>query len=269
MGALHDGHRSLIRRAVSECDRTVVSIFVNPAQFGPSDDYARYPRPRQADLEMLRDEGVDAAFLPDVADLYPEGFATGVSVRGALSDRLEGAHRPGHFDGVALVVAKLLVAARPQRAYFGRKDAQQCAVVTRLAADLDTGAEIVTCPTVRDADGLALSSRNAYLSPEERRIARAIPEGLARAARSFEEGRTRAADLRADVLKTLQEAGIAPDYVAVVDSESFTDVADAGPGNEMLVAAKIGSTRLIDQMRLGIDVAPVVVGAAGAPCTGS
>jgi pantoate--beta-alanine ligase len=269
MGALHHGHRSLIRRAVAECDRVVVSIFVNPAQFGAGDDFERYPRPRDTDLALLEEERVDAVFMPSTDEIYPPGFATRVKVSGPVAERLEAAQRPGHFEGVALVVTKLLIAARPDRAYFGRKDAQQCTVVSRLAEDLDTGVEIVVCPTVRDPDGLAASSRNAYLSADERERALAIPNGLIRAARLFEAGERDPTVLRKAVCAELDGAGMSVDYVEIVDPRDFSEVDHTAVGNEILVAAKIGSTRLIDQMRLGIDVAPVVVGAAGAPCNGS
>lgn len=269
MGALHEGHRSLIRRAVGECDRTIVSVFVNPAQFGRGDDFERYPRSLADDLAAVGEEGADAVFVPEAAAVYPSGFATRVLIDGQMAERLEGANRPGHFDGVALVVSKLFIAARPDRAYFGRKDAQQCAVVTRVAADLDTGVQVVVCPTVRDHDGLAMSSRNAFLSLDERARALAIPTGMMRAARCFAGGERSASVLRDAVLAELQLAGIDPDYVAVVDSVDFIKVERVAVGSEILVAAKIGTTRLIDQMLLGIDVAPVVVGAAGAPCSGS
>ena len=268
MGALHAGHLSLVERALDQCDRVVVSIFVNPAQFGPSEDFDRYPRPRERDLALLASAGAHAVFLPAPDDLFPPGFATAVRVGDALSDRLEGASRPGHFDGVALVVAKLLVAARPDRAYFGQKDAQQCAVVRRLAADLDTGVEIVVCPTVRDRDGLALASRNAYLSEAERAQARAIPAGLAAAARCFESGERHAAVLKAAVRGVLEDAGAAIDYIAVVDPEYFKEVETPGPGCQILVAARIGNTRLIDVLQLGVDVAPVLFGASGKACSG-
>ena len=165
MGALHAGHRSLIDRAVAENDRVVVTIFVNPAQFGPNEDFARYPRTMDADLAMLADAGVHAAFVPSVETMYPPGLVTRIDITGSLGERLEGASRPGHFNGVALVVTKLLVAGLPHRAYFGQKDAQQCAVVSHLVRDLDVGVEIVVCPTVRDTDGLAISSRNRLPQP--------------------------------------------------------------------------------------------------------
>src|ERR1035437_3461551 len=188
MGALHAGHRQLIQRSRVECDRTAVSIFVNPTQFGPAEDFDRYPRPLDTDLAVCAELGVDLAYVPSAAAMYPEGFSTRVNPRGALAETLEGARRSGDFDGVATVVTKLLVTARPDRAYFGHKDAQQCAVVRRLAADLDTGTEIVVCPTVRDADGLALSSRNARLDPAERLQALAIPAPPAPAVAPFRPG---------------------------------------------------------------------------------
>jgi len=269
MGSLHEGHLSLVRRAAAECDRSVVSIFVNPAQFGAGEDFERYPRRVEADIALVASLGTDAVYIPTVRDVYPSGFATRVSVEGPLTTRLEGGHRPGHFDGVAVVVSKLFVAAQPDRAYFGRKDAQQCEVVRRVAADLDTGVEVVECPTVRDHDGLALSSRNDYLDREQRARARAIPAGLERVARMFAGGERRATPLRDALIAELLTAAIEPDYVAVVDPVDFSDVDEVDVGSEILVAAKIGTTRLIDQMRLGIDAAPVVVGAPGAPCSGS
>ena len=250
MGALHAGHLSLVERALEECDRVVVSIFVNPTQFAPGEDLDRYPRTLEQDLALLATAGAHAAFLPAAGDMFPPEFATAVRVGDGLSDRLEGASRPGHFNGVALVVAKLLVAARPDRAYFGQKDAQQCVLVRRLAADLDTGVEIVVCPTVRDSDGLALSSRNAYLTAEERVRARAIPAGLAAAAACFESGERDAAVLTATVRDVLEAAGAAIDYVAVVDPEHFKEVETPGPGCEILVAARMGNTRLIDVLQL-------------------
>jgi pantoate--beta-alanine ligase len=261
MGALHRGHRSLVTRARDECDRVVVSIFVNPTQFGGGEDLGRYPRPLDQDLAMLEAEGVDAAFVPAVEAMYPEGARTTVHVGGPLTGTLEGAHRPGHFDGVATVVAKLLAAARPDRAYFGQKDAQQLAVVERLAADLDTGVQIVACPLVRDADGLALSSRNAYLGPEDRAEALAIPRGLAAAARLWEAGERRAGRLVEAVRGELERSpAIAPDYVAVVDPATFVEVAEAVRGCRIVVAGRMAPARLIDTFRLGYDEVPAVAG---------
>jgi len=260
MGALHDGHLSLVRRARAECDRVVVSIFVNPTQFGPGEDLDRYPRSPEADAAALAGLGVHAIYAPDAEAMYRLGHATTVHVDGPAGERLEAAFRPGHLDGVALVVSKLFVAARPERAYFGAKDAQQCAIVTRIAADLDTGVQVMVCPTVRDSDGLALSSRNAYLSEAERVRARGIPAGLARAGALFRRGERDAAALITGVRTQLDAAGLAIDYVAIVEPERFSDVQIAAPACEIVVAARIGSTRLIDSLRLGIDEAPEVPG---------
>ena len=261
MGALHRGHLSLVLRGLAECDRVVVSIFVNPAQFGPEEDFLRYPRELEADLDHLRAAGVHAVYIPTVETMYPAGGSTKIHVGGPAGERLEAEHRPGHFDGVALVVAKLLVAARPDRAYFGQKDAQQCAVVRRLAKDLDTGVQIVVCPTVRDDDGLALSSRNAYLSPADRQRALAIPHGLALAAGLFKAGERGTEPLIAAVERELQRVGATIDYIAVVDPEPFMEAEKAAPGCQIVVAARIGTTRLIDVLRLGIDEMPRVWGA--------
>jgi pantoate--beta-alanine ligase len=257
MGALHGGHRGLIDRAVSENDRVVVTIFVNPAQFGPTEDFARYPRSLDADLAVVKAAGVHAAFVPTVQAMYPPGQVTKVHVDGPLGSRLEGASRPGHFDGVALIVSKLLVAGLPDRAYFGQKDAQQCAVVRHLARDLDTDVDIVVCPTVRDPDGLAISSRNVYLSQEDRARARAIPTSLGDALGRFARGEHDAATLKSAVRVSLDAAGLDVDYVAVVEPDDFTEVETAVPTNQIVLAARIGSTRLIDVVRLGVDTAPV------------
>jgi pantoate--beta-alanine ligase len=257
MGALHAGHRSLVRRARAECHRVAVSIFVNPRQFSSEDDLARYPRTLDDDLAVLAEEGADAAFLPDAGSMYGRGFATSVGVGGALTSTLEGACRPGHFAGVALVVAKLLIAARADRAYFGAKDAQQCAVVRRLAQDLDTGTEIVVCPTVRDPDGLALSSRNLHLSTGERARALALPEGLAAAARLHAAGERDAAALTGAAEAVLALApGVEVEYVAVVDPDSFERLAEVTGQARILVAARIGTTRLIDTLCLADEDPP-------------
>jgi len=256
MGALHRGHLSLVARAMGECDRVAVSIFVNPRQFAPGEDFERYPRSPESDLEALAGAGVHAVYMPAVEAMYPAGLSTAVHVTGPVGEGFEADLRPGHFHGVALVVTKLLVAARPDRAYFGQKDAQQCAVVERLARDLDTGVQIVVCPTVRDGDGLALSSRNQYLSAEDRRRALAIPAGLAAAATRFEAGERGSAALIEAVTEKLRAADATIDYVAIVDPGTFMEVETASPGCQILVAARIGTTRLIDNLRLGSDAAP-------------
>ena len=259
MGALHAGHISLVRRAREDCDRVVVSIFVNPAQFGPGEDLERYPRPRGRDLEVCAAEGVDAIYAPGDDAMYPPGFATGVAVEGPLATTLEGAARPGHLAGVALAVTKLLSASRADRAYFGQKDAQQCAVVRRLTADLDLGTEIVVCPTVRDADGLALSSRNAYLGEAERAAALAIPRGLAAAADLARAGTRDADRLVAAVRAELSASpALTVDYVAIVAGDTFDPVERVDEGARIQVAARIGRTRLIDTLSPLVDVPPSV-----------
>jgi pantoate--beta-alanine ligase len=257
MGALHAGHRSLIKRARADCDRVVVSIFINPTQFGPGEDLDRYPRSPDRDLAVLAEERVDAVFVPSVEAMYGHVMATTVHVDDSITAVLEGARRPGHFDAVATVVAKLLIACRPHRAYFGQKDAQQCAVVRRLARDLDTGVEIVICPVVRDDDGLALSSRNLYLDADDRRRALAIPAGLSAAAAAFAAGERDAATICDLVRRPMEDAGFAVEYVAAIEPVSFATVDVAGPGCEILVAGRMGGTRLIDVIRLGIDQAPL------------
>jgi pantoate--beta-alanine ligase len=257
MGALHAGHKALMDRAVRENDRVVVTIFVNPTQFGAGEDFSRYPRSLDGDLAMVAAAGADAAFVPSVDAMYPEGQITKVHITGSLGEALEGASRPGHFDGVALVVSKLLASGVPDRAYFGQKDAQQCAVVRHLVRDLDLDVDIVVCPTVRDTDGLAISSRNVYLSHEDRTRALAIPGSLSDALRQFDAGEHETAALKSNVRAVLDAAGLDVDYVAVVESEGFTEVETAVPTCQIVVAARIGGTRLIDVVRLGVDTAPV------------
>jgi len=241
MGALHAGHRSLIERAKAENSKVVVSIFVNPLQFGAGEDLSRYPRPVERDLEMLREAKVDAVYMPRVEDMYPVGATTRVVV-GGVAEPLEGAARPGHFEGVATVVAKLFWAVEPDRAYFGQKDAQQVAVVRRLAADLDTGVEIVACPIVREADGLAVSSRNVYLSPDERRQAAGLSRALRMAASAYQSGEHDPA-----VLSTLMRNVIGGEPLARID---YAEVVDPGnfssPGSLAVLAVRFGQTRLID-----------------------
>ena len=243
MGALHAGHMALVAAAQASGAATVVSIFVNPKQFGPNEDLARYPRPAEADTALLSAQGCDLLWMPGVATMYPDGFATNVAVSG-VSDGLDGAARPGHFDGVATVVTKLFNQVRPARAYFGEKDFQQLAVIRRMVADLDLPLEIVGVPTVREADGLALSSRNAYLSADERARAVALPRALETAKRAIEEG---GADWRAEAEATLADAGFVTDYVALVDAGTLSDPV-AGRERRLLAAARIGTTRLIDNL---------------------
>lgn len=245
MGALHRGHAALLERARAECDRVVLSVFVNPRQFGPGEDLARYPRTLEADLALARERGVDAAFTPGAEEVYPEGFATTVSA-GPLAHVLCGASRPGHFDGVATVVVRLFGLARPTRAYFGRKDYQQCVVVRRVAADLALGVEIVVCPTVREADGLAMSSRNAYLGAADRLRARAVPEALRVGAERFAAGETDPEEVLARMRAVLEAGADRVDYVAAVDPERLTPAARLGAGTVLLVAAHVGPARLID-----------------------
>jgi pantoate--beta-alanine ligase len=251
MGALHDGHLALVRRARRECERVVVTIFVNPAQFGPHEDFARYPRDLPRDLALLGSEGVDLVFTPPVSAIYPEAFSTWVTVE-RLTERWEGTSRPGHFRGVATVVLKLLNLVQPDRAYFGEKDYQQLRVVERMVADLDVPTTIVACPTVREADGLAMSSRNAYLSAEDRRAATALWRGLRAARAACEAGERDAATLTAIVAKTIAaEPRVRLDYVAVVDPRTLEPLATVGArGAVACVAAHVGSVRLIDNVTL-------------------
>ena len=250
MGALHAGHRSLLAAARAENDLVVASVFVNPLQFGPSEDLAAYPRDRGADLAVLAAEGVDLAFLPSDEEMWPVPPDVRLAV-GGLAERLEGLVRPGHLDGVATVVAKLLHLVGPSRAYFGQKDAQQLAVVRRMVADLAFPNQIVACPTVREPDGLAVSSRNAYLSPDERRRATALYRALRAGQAVFEAGERDPAAVEAAARDLLEGApGVAPDYVALVDPVTFEPVKQAEPGQVLATAARVGRTRLIDNVIL-------------------
>jgi pantoate--beta-alanine ligase len=245
MGALHGGHMSLVERACRENSRVVVSIFVNPLQFGPQEDLDRYPTSPERDLAWLQQAGAAAVYKPTAAVMYPPQSATRVRVAG-VSEALEGALRPGHFEGVATVVTKLFNAAEPDRAYFGQKDAQQVAVVKRLARDLDTGAAIVVCRTVREPDGLALSSRNAYLDPAERQSASCLSFALDRAARAYKTGERDFKELRRQILEVLQAEPLAKiEYVELVDPDTLV-----APGTLAVMAVRIGKTRLIDNADL-------------------
>jgi len=247
MGALHAGHMALIAEAKKRADRVVASIFVNPAQFGEGEDYGRYPRREADDAAMLEDAGCDLLWAPAVADIYPAGFATTISV-GAVSERWEGEARPGHFDGVATVVAKLLVAVRPDIALFGEKDFQQLTVIRRLVADLGIRTEIAGVPTVREPDGLALSSRNAYLSPDERRQALALPQALEAARSAIMDG-TPVFEALHDAHASLRDGGFSRiDYFALVDAATLEPLEHPQGEMRLIAAAMIGTTRLIDNL---------------------
>lgn len=250
MGALHAGHMALIEAAKARADRVVASIFVNPKQFGPNEDLARYPRRERADGDMLEAAGCALLWMPSVEVMYPAGFATAVSVSG-VSDGLDGASRPGHFDGVATVVAKLFNQVRPDVALFGEKDYQQLAVIRRMAIDLDLPIEIVGVPTQRDEDGLALSSRNIYLTEDEREAARMLPRALGEAARAIAAGTSVAAAL--DRARTaLARAGFDPvDYVALCDAETLRPMDRLARPARLMAAGRIGGTRLIDNLPIG------------------
>jgi len=250
MGALHAGHRSLLAAARAGNDLVVASVFVNPLQFGPAEDLAAYPRDRVADLAVLEAEGTDLVFLPPGEEMWPSPPDVRLAV-GSLAERLEGLVRPGHLDGVATVVAKLLHLVGPSRAYFGQKDAQQLAVVRRMVADLAFPNQIVACPTVREPDGLAVSSRNAYLSSGERRRATALYRALEAGRAVFEAGGRDPAAVEAAARDLLEDApGVAPDYVALVDPVTFEPVKQAEPGQVLATAARVGRARLIDNVIL-------------------
>ena len=247
MGALHAGHIALVEEARRRADRVVATIFVNPLQFGANEDLDRYPRQEEKDAEMLGQAGCDLLWLPQAQDMYPPGFATTVSVK-ALSDRWDGEARPGHFDGVATVVAKLLCAVRPDIAVFGEKDFQQLAVIRRMTQDLQLGVEILGHPTIRDADGLALSSRNAYLSADERQNALALPQALNEAAAQIQSGAP-VADSLARAKEQLIAAGFSRiDYLALVNALTLEPLDRADGPMRLIAAAVIGRTRLIDNI---------------------
>src|SRR5579863_6191661 len=254
MGALHEGHLSLIRAAKESCQVVTASIFVNPTQFGPNEDLARYPRPFERDRELLEKEGVDLLFAPAVEEMYPRGAVTWVTVE-ELSGKLDGGSRPGHFRGVTTVVAKLLHVVEPDAAFFGQKDAAQVAIIRRMVRDLNLPVEIVACPIVREAGGLAMSSRNAYLDPVQRRQALVLQRSLLRVQQLVDAGERRAAPLLAAGREEFHAelAGESPvrlDYFEIVNPDTLDPVDDVGSGALVAVAAFVGSTRLIDNLLL-------------------
>jgi pantoate--beta-alanine ligase len=246
MGALHKGHLSIVQRATAECQTVVASIFVNPLQFAPGEDFAKYPRTFEQDSRQLEAEGVTVLFAPGAKEMYREGAVTTITVPG-IGDRLDGASRPGHFTGVATVVAKLLQIVAPHRAYFGQKDAAQLAVLRQMVQDLNFDLELVSCAIVRDADGLALSSRNQYLSGPERQQALVLHRALAQIEQSIINGERQSPTLLQIGKNTLDAAeGVQVDYLAIVDPRSLLPVASAEKGALVAVAAYVGRTRLID-----------------------
>jgi pantoate--beta-alanine ligase len=248
MGALHAGHTALVQRAKQECAPVVASIFVNSKQFGPNEDFAKYPRTLEPDSEKFSAAGVDTLFLPEPSEIYPTGFRTYVTVEG-LSDRLEGRSRPGHFRGVATVVMKLLEIVQPNFAYFGRKDAQQVRIISQMVRDLNLDTEIVVCPIVREPDGLALSSRNAYLNAEERRAATVLHRALEAARAELAAGARDSLQLQSVIRRVLEAEPLAAvDYVQIVDADAFESVTRIARPCYALLAVFVGKTRLIDNL---------------------
>ncbi|HKW89950.1 MAG TPA: pantoate--beta-alanine ligase [Candidatus Acidoferrales bacterium] len=248
MGALHEGHLSLVRAAKRQCSPVVVSIFVNPSQFGPGEDFEKYPRNFEADRALLENLGVDYIFLPQAEEMYPPGFRSSVRVEG-LSDKFEGKSRPGHFFGVTTVVLKLLEIVRPQFAYFGRKDAQQARIIRQMVTDVNLDSEILVCPIVREPDGLAMSSRNAYLSSDERRAATVLSRSLAAVGEKIDSGECSAAPLLEIICGAVSSERLASlDYAAIVDADSFESVDFVKGACLVLLAVRVGSTRLIDNL---------------------
>lgn len=253
MGYLHEGHASLIRAARQENDVVVVSVFVNPTQFGPNEDLDAYPRDTEKDLRLLQAEQVDVAFFPTVEDIYPAGFTTYVEVQGPITQALCGGSRPGHFRGVTTVVSKLFNIVAPHRAYFGQKDAQQVAVIEQMVKDLDFNVQIVACPTVREADGLAMSSRNAYLSKSERRQAQILSKALFESQDMIRQGERNAHTLSDHIQKqldTIDDALI--DYVSITDARNLADLETLEGEVLIAIAVKVGRTRLIDNIRIRV-----------------
>lgn len=251
MGALHEGHRSLMRRARGECDVVVASIFVNPTQFGPNEDFSAYPRPLEADLAVCQAEGVDAVFCPSAEEMYADHAATEVTVA-RLTEGLCGAHRPGHFTGVTTVVAKLFNIVQPDAAYFGQKDAQQSIVIRKMVRDLFWPIEIVVCPIIRESDGLAMSSRNVYLSPAERRQALCLSASLRWAGEQIQAGQRDVKTIVEGMKEHIQQAGpCSIDYVEIVDADELTPKLQVQGTCLIALAVRIGKTRLIDNVVVG------------------
>jgi pantoate--beta-alanine ligase len=255
MGALHEGHASLIRRSAAENERTIASIFVNPAQFGPNEDLAKYPRTLEADLKLCQAAGADAVFTPDKAMIYPPGFVTWVTVD-SLGDKLCGASRPGHFKGVTTVVAKLFNIVQPARAYFGQKDAQQALILRRMVRDLDMPIEMVVCPIIREPDGLAMSSRNRYLNEDERKRAVGLSKALGEVEKLFKAGTRKVSILRAKLATTVDEYVDRLDYAEILDADDLSSIDEIKRPALAAVAAFVGSTRLIDNTVLGLSQIP-------------
>lgn len=250
MGYLHEGHLSLVRKARAENPSLVVSIFVNPTQFGPQEDFQSYPRDTERDLALLEKEASDVVFMPSAEEMYPPGFNSWVEV-GKVSERLEGASRPSHFRGVTTVCAKLFNIVQPGRAYFGQKDAQQAAVIKKMVGDLNLNLEIVTLPTVREPDGLAMSSRNTYLSPEEREAALALYRALTLAQRLWEQGETDAESIRQQMSELIQKEPLATiDYASIADAKTLDELDTVKLPALVSLAVRIGKTRLIDNIQL-------------------
>jgi len=251
MGYLHEGHLVLVRQARAENASVAVSIFVNPTQFGPQEDFKQYPRDPKSDLALLEGEGVDLVFMPSVDEMYPPGFNSWVEV-GKLAERLEGASRPGHFRGVATVVARLFDLVGPDRAYFGQKDAQQLLVIQKMVADLDMNLEVVAVPTVREADGLAMSSRNTYLDPEERKQATVLYQALTLAQKLYSDGEKDARAIRRQMTALIQQQPLADiDYISIADAETLDELDELKPPALVSMAVRIGKTRLIDNVVVG------------------
>jgi pantoate--beta-alanine ligase len=248
MGALHEGHTALVARAKQDCLRVIASVFVNPKQFGPKEDYTKYPRDLEKDAKTLGEAGVDVLFSPEAADVYPDGFRTYVNVEG-ISERLEGRSRPGHFRGVSTVVLKLFEIVQPHFAYFGRKDAQQVRIIGEIVRDLNLDAEIVVCPVIREADGLALSSRNAYLTAEERKAATVLHRALLAARDEMSAGVRDALQLQTTMRRILEAEPLARvDYAEIVSADTFEPVVRVARACYAVLAVFIGKTRLIDNL---------------------